>query len=138
MIARLHGRVEIVDGCWVWTGATTDGYGRVKVAGRAELVHRVVFAEVVGPIPAGMHLDHLCRERACCNPDHLEVVTQQENTLRGEGVTAANARKTHCVRDHEFTPDNTSVRGRDGARICKACRSIVNARRDRRASERRR
>ena len=69
--------------CWLWTGATMEGYGQFSYAGQSQLAHRLAYTELVGPIPGGMTLDHLCRTRACVNPLHLEPVTNRENILRG-------------------------------------------------------
>lgn len=78
---------EPVTGCWVWTGRMNrNGYGRAWFRGKEPVIHRVVWTVLVGPIPPGYLLDHLCRNRKCCNPAHLEPVTPQENTLRGEAV----------------------------------------------------
>lgn len=116
------------DECWVWTGAPdSTGYGRVKCNDKHDLVHRVAYMLEVGPIPPGRQLDHLCRNLLCVNPRHLEPVSSRENTLRGFGVTAANARKTHCKRGHEFTPENTIARPL--GRNCRACRRIRAAER---------
>jgi hypothetical protein len=82
--------------------------------------HRVAFEWLVGPVPKGLVLDHLCRNRGCVNPSHLEPVTQQVNTLRGAGPAARNANKAHCKWGHEFTPENTGVDKR-GKRWCKTC-----------------
>lgn len=77
--------VEQATGCWLWQGELNrNGYGRVWVNGKRLMVHRVVWETLRGPIAAGLVLDHLCRQRACCNPDHLDPVTVRENTLRGE------------------------------------------------------
>jgi hypothetical protein len=83
--------------------------------------HRVTYALVKGPIPAGLQLDHLCRNTSCVNPNHLEAVTTRENTMRSTGLSALNAKKTHCLRGHEFTPENTYVKRGDGARVCRQC-----------------
>ncbi len=113
------------DDCWRWRGASDPkGYGRVgrMINGKAvtKLAHRVVYEAWVGAIPEGLQLDHLCRNHACVNPDHLEPVTQRENLLRGDTITARNAAKTHCLRGHEFTSDNTYVRP-GGKRNCRTC-----------------
>ena len=136
------------DGCWIWTGALTrGGYGKTKVLGRTTVAHRYCYEQLVGPIPEGLQLDHLCRVRACVNPDHLEPVTCQENLLRGETFQAANAAKTHCPSGHEYTPANTlSDSGGRGCRTCKRARTAAwrasnleeARRRDREAARRRR
>ena len=83
--------------CWLWTAATTKGgYGRFKIAGVMRCAHVISVASTGVEVPDEMQVDHLCRVRACVNPDHLEVVTPQVNVLRGETVVAANAVKTHC------------------------------------------
>lgn len=109
--------------CWVWLGAQNDvGYGSVRIDDRARLVHRLFYQALVGPIPAGLHLDHLCRVPWCVRPDHLEAVTPQVNVLRGQGPTAQRARQTHCIHGHEFTPENTYFRpSGEGKRNCKQC-----------------
>ncbi len=79
-----------------------------------------MYEQLVGPIPPGLHLDHLCRNTSCVNPDHLEPVTVAENVLRGVGITAQNAQRTHCRRGHKFTAQNTYRHG--GKRHCRICR----------------
>lgn len=86
--------------------------------------HRYAYESIVGPIPNGMVLDHVkqrCGNRACVNPAHLEPVTNRVNILRGSGITALNARKTHCPKGHEYTDANT-IRGKDRVRKCRSCR----------------
>lgn len=112
--------------CWMWTGGTDKaGYGRFSVGKREARAARYIWELKVEPIPAGYEPDHLCRNTGCVNYEsHLEVVTGRENTLRSDGVTAINARKTHCKNGHEFTPENTRVTQRpDGRsrRTCKTC-----------------
>lgn len=106
-------------GCWIWTGGKSQGYG----AFRNTRAHRWAYENLTEspPIPSGWHLDHLCRVPLCCNPDHLEAVTPKTNMLRGVGPTAINASKTHCIRGHEFTPENTYIRGDTGHRQCRVC-----------------
>lgn len=106
------------NGCWMWTGKPNgNGYGVMAVNGRGHQAHRLSYELFVGPIPDGLQLDHLCRNRACVNPAHLEPVTLQENVRRGE-----LARRKVCKHGHELTPDNL-VAG--SFRKCKAC---LNAR----------
>jgi hypothetical protein len=85
-------------GCWIWTGAKTTGYGRYSPpkAKRLVLAHRYAFENLVGPVPAGLDLDHLCRTRACVNPAHLEPVTRQVNLLRGDTLARAHHEGRDC------------------------------------------
>lgn len=117
LLPRVAEKID-VGVCWEWT-ATVEGtgYGRVWFDGKNEYAHRHVYEQLVGPIPPGMQLDHLCRNRSCCNPDHLEIVTHAENVRRG---VSANGTKTHCVRGHSFTRENTRHTTR-GRRVCRAC-----------------
>lgn len=122
------------DGCWEWTGSIcpSTGYGRLLVRGRRFMAHRYAYELLVGEIPDGLQIDHLCRVRTCVNPDHLEPVTLGENVLRGAGITAQNARKTHCKRGHPFDDENTYwPPHRPGTRWCRECRRMHD--RDRRA-----
>ena len=121
------GRVRNVgagpDDCWVWVGEKAthhsgDHYGRW----RGRRVHRVAYEMEHGPIPKGLVIDHLCRNRLCCNPAHLEAVSPGTNTLRGTSFSAANAAKTCCPRGHEYTPDNTYIGPLTGYRYCRTCR----------------
>lgn len=113
------------NGCWEWVGAHKQaGYGQW---GRTDCAHRVMYEKVRGPIPKWLHLDHLCRNKGCVNPDHLEAVTQRENTLRGESPAAQRARATHCKNGHPYDGTNTYNRpdrpiGR--GRYCRACRRV--------------
>jgi len=111
--------VEANTGCWLWNAATDkQGYGTYHHERRMVVAHRVVYEALVGPIPEGMEIDHLCRVVSCVNPDHLEPVTHAENMGRGANT---GRRKTHCVNGHEFTGDNLSFYKRDGAQRCRTC-----------------
>lgn len=111
------------NGCWMWmAGLTRNGYGSFGLThGNPVYAHRWAYEYLIGPIALGLTIDHLCRNRACVNPTHMEAVTLRVNLLRGEGLTAINARKTHCVNGHLFTPASTSVEA-DG-RHCRTCKN---------------
>lgn len=104
-------------GCWEWQGATDNGYGRTRWQGKKSYAHRVVYEHFRGIVPAGLHIDHLCRNRRCANPWHLEPVSRKENILRGDGPTALNARRTHCKNGHPLTGQHLFVTS-EGRRRC--------------------
>lgn len=119
-----HATVPNAGACWEWRASIDrKGYGVQTFRGRTFLAHRVAYFIRHGPIPLGLTIDHLCRNRRCVNPRHLEPVTVRENTLRGAAVTAINARKVACVAGHPFTEGNTYLR-RDGARTCRTCSAV--------------
>jgi len=106
-----------VTGCWVYDGhIAVNGYGKTD----GKLVHRLVYEALVGPIPEGLQLDHLCRNRACYNPAHLEPVTDSENKLRSPLMGRANASKTHCAGGHPYDETNT-YHTPSGQRQCRTC-----------------
>lgn len=117
------------DECWEWTGRINGRYGLWKITPPGQkqkrlLAHRVAYVFEHGLIPEGLVIDHLCRNRLCVNPAHLEVVTQRENVMRGLSPAAIQSAKTHCKHGHEFTPENTRTRKagvRSGHRDCKEC-----------------
>jgi hypothetical protein len=111
-------------GCWVWTARRDAGYGRFRFDGRIQQAHRVSYTAIIGPIQDGLHIDHLCRTRACCNPEHLEPVTCRENVLRGLAPAARQARQTHCMRGHILAGNNLSLGTHKSGgrfRICITC-----------------
>jgi len=112
----------IIGDCWDFTGAKRNGYGVVGVrkSESPRPTHRVVWEALVGPIPEGMTLDHLCRNRACCNPDHLRILSRGANVLAGYGPSAIAARRTACIKGHEFTEQNTYI-SKKGHRHCRRC-----------------
>lgn len=110
-------------GCWLWiVNWNTYGYGRLGYAHTKQVfAHRYVYEMLVGQIPDGLTIDHVCRMRACVNPAHLEPVTHSENLRRGLGPSAVNLRKTHCSKGHAFTGDNFKHYEGYG-RECRLCR----------------
>lgn len=136
--ASIRGRIEaslarntaiLPSGCIVWTRRLKrGGYGAMCLWYRGKrtafLVHRAAWVLKHGTVaPLGNPLDHLCRNTACCNPDHLEPVSQRENVLRGIGRTAVNSKKTHCPQGHEYTPENTYT-CKNNSRYCKECQRV--------------
>jgi hypothetical protein len=121
---RLLKYVRISDGCWEWTGyRNAKGYGAAYFRGRKSMpAHRAIYVLAVGAVADGLVLDHLCRNRACVNPAHLEVVTNRVNVLRGDTLPAKFAARTHCAKGHPFTPENTARRkSRGDSRKCRTC-----------------
>lgn len=108
-------------GCWNWTAAISAGsYGSIYYQGRMQKAHRISWTLTRGEIPGGLELDHLCRNRRCINPDHLEPVTRRENLARGI-QSNQNMGKMFCIRGHEFTAENTRIKPGNGHRVCKTC-----------------
>lgn len=110
-------------GCWLWVGKVDkDGYGTIHY-GKYRRAHRLSYELLKGNIPEGLVIDHLCRNRACVNPTHLEPVTNHENLMRGSTIAANNLQKTHCRNGHLLAGDNLD-RGKQnkGWRLCKTCR----------------
>ena len=134
LIDRFFAQVRITSwtGCWLWTSYLTNGYGDIRIDSKMAAAHRVAYELAVRPIPDGLHIDHLCRNRGCCNPAHLEAVTHYENTRR------AWALMTHCRRGHPFDEENTHWEvNRLGnlARRCRACSRDRARERRRKASK---
>lgn len=125
----LDKRIITASGCWEWAVAKTkNGYATTTLGsrGKKEYLHRISYREFIGSIPDGKEIDHLCRNRSCFSPAHLEAVTRSVNTLRGDGpklLGSINASKTHCKHGHLFDDRNTRLRP-SGGRDCRACARV--------------
>lgn len=120
--------------CWLWQGGLDiGGYGFFRIKGRPHQAHRVAYMLSRGAIPAGLQLDHLCRERRCVNPVHLEAVSQWENIRHGTSFSAKHAVKTHCLRGHPLSGPNLIAAPRK--RECRSCRQMRDRRRGRRRGD---
>lgn len=116
---KFRSRIRVDEsGCWHYMGPRTQwGYGIVSIAGHGRAAHRAAYEILVGPIPSGYQIDHLCRVPRCCNPQHLEAVTPQENRRRSP---TSPENRTNCPAGHAYSEDNT-YRYADGRRACRAC-----------------
>lgn len=134
--ARFWAKVDRADpdGCWQWKAGRNDGYGRFKLRGHHVYAHRFAYEMLIGSVPDGLTLDHLCRNRACVNPSHLEPVSNRVNVLRGVGMGARHARATRCPQGHPYDETNTYL-DTEGFRSCRSCRRTRN--RERKARLRR-
>lgn len=116
-------KVEMTESCWNWTGEVlANGYGKISAryspaASGTKLAHRVSYELTREPVPDGLHLDHLCRNRLCVNPGHLEPVSVKENVARG----MHGRLRTHCGYGHELTPENTQYDRKRNCRRCRTC-----------------
>lgn len=127
---RFCENITVGDGCWEWqgfldrpnTGGGGGGYGKIHWNRRQQFAHRVSYEWLVGPISPGLQVDHLCRNRRCVRPDHLEPVTRRENIIRGLGWGGINSRKQMCVHGHTYDIANTVLRRTEGGhRRCRKC-----------------
>ena len=119
---RIASKIDFTGPCWEWIASLNwDDYGQTWYEGRQWRIHRLIWTLLVGPIPTGLELDHLCRNPPCCNPDHLEPVTHTINVLRGFGVGVLHPRKTRCINGHDFTSENTWL-DKHGWKHCRSCR----------------
>lgn len=122
--ARVEDRDD--DSCWEWTGAKlTTGYGTLKIDGQRRMAHRFAYELLIGPIPPGLVIDHLCCNPSCVNPSHMEPVTIGENVRRGTAGDYLKAR-THCPEGHPYSGDNLILERNGTARRCRACKNRAN------------
>ena len=125
-LQRFWNNVKKTDNCWVWiAGKNSYGYGQISVNGKMYSTHRVSYTLFNGKIPDGLELDHLCQNKSCVNPEHLEAVTHHENMKRCDLYTNNHQRiKTHCPKGHEYTKGNTYFRKKTNYRKCRICNRI--------------
>jgi hypothetical protein len=132
-LERFMEKVRKTDSCWLWAGhETADGYGKFSWNRGYQVitrhVHRVAYELFVGPIPKGLTIDHLCRNKLCVNPDHLEAVTNRENILRSDGITAVHARKKTCIHGHPLEGYNLIIRQMPNGGLMRQCRECGHIR----------
>jgi hypothetical protein len=121
---RFWAKVRPTGFCWEWIAGTDHGgYGRFRHEQRTAMAHRVAYGFLVGPIEDGLHVDHLCRNRKCVNPDHMDLVTNEENIRRGFGPNHFHSLKTHCPEGHPY--DGYNLKMENGKRRCRVCRNKV-------------
>lgn len=120
---RFWSKVRKTEKCWEWLACISNGYGRFGVNGRVKQAHVFAYELTIGPVPEGLELDHLCRNRRCVRPDHLEPVTRRVNLLRGNTIAAVHSAKTHCPQGHPYSGRNLAViRQKYGStRRCRQC-----------------
>jgi len=124
---RFWSKVQKTETCWNWTGHTSPhGYGKFTKYGHNLAAHRWLYHNTIERVLEDKVVDHICRNRLCVNPKHLRPLSDTENVLLGVGASATNRRKTHCIKGHEFTPDNTEkvmVSHRGPYRRCLKCKN---------------
>lgn len=132
---RFWPKVDADGDCWLWTGSQAGGGYGWFMGGKGKSIpaHRWAYEHLIGEVPEGLDLDHLCRVRRCVNPDHLEPVTRHVNVIRGAGGKL-NAAKTHCPAGHEYADSNLIIDSK-GRRRCRICRRATGAAYDRRQRE---
>ena len=116
---RFWNKVNKTDGCWLWTGSKSSGYGTFGMNGKTMRAHRVAWQWLVKK-PIQGELDHLCKIKSCVNPAHLEDVSHAENTRRADNLGTGQLKKTHCPSGHEYNETNTYIY-KNGCRYCRVC-----------------
>jgi len=119
---RFWNKVDKMGCCWYWVAVLSgNGYGQFWLNGKMKLAHILSYEDKFGKTPDGLELNHICRNRKCCNPDHLEAITHSENIQKGISV---NRNKTHCPQGHEYNEENTYIRSNRNHRECRICKRI--------------
>ena len=124
---RFEKKIEKTETCWNWVGGISGtGYGNFWLLGKSISAHKFAYLMFKGNIKKGLQIDHLCKNRKCVNPEHLEVVTCRENLMRGNGFNRVNAEKTHCPAGHAYDEQNTyyNVVKSGFLRVCRKCRAL--------------
>lgn len=128
-LTRFWGKVEKTDHCWIWAAHKSRiGYGQFWFSNTNMSAHRFIWIAENGPIPSGLIIDHLCRNRGCVRTEHMELVTAKENTYRGNGPAGINHRVIECPLGHPYEGRNLTFT-KQGTRVCMACRRIYNRKR---------
>jgi hypothetical protein len=137
---RFWDKVEKTETCWLWRSTrNASGYGTFTADGRRWMAHRYAYEALVGPIPEGLELDHVCRMRSCVNPSHLEAVTSAENKSRSPiGINTVRRVRPHCLHGHPWTEETTyrGVYKGQPYRSCRICKNLQGARSYQRRRER--
>ena len=123
LVERFWNKIQVDEntGCWNWLGPKVGrGYGVITIDSRQRYTHRFAYEVNIGKIPESLTIDHLCKNKLCANPEHMEVVSNRENNMRGNSMSAINARKTHCKNGHPLIGSNLRVR-KTGVRNCRIC-----------------
>jgi hypothetical protein len=126
-VDRFWDKVDMTYSCWYWRANKRGGYGQFWYEGRFVGAHRYAYELLVGKIPEGLHIDHLCKNKSCVNPAHLDPTTNRDNLLRaGTNPAAVNAIKTHCIKGHELKGNNLHINKKTGQRRCNHCHNTHN------------
>ncbi len=131
-LKRFWSKVEKTEGCWIWNGSIDKGYGKFSVTTargiyKTRAAYRISYGVLKKDIPNGLTIDHLCRNKRCVNPEHLEAVTMKVNCLRGIGISAINARKKFCIRGHPLSGKNLYIQpSAPTSRYCRMCKRLFN------------